>query len=56
MEYSEIIYLVDKVKGEDEIGNTTTSSETLTKSYAKKQSVKTNEYYSAVEIGITPSC
>ena len=56
MEYSEIIYLVDKVKGEDEIGNTTTSSETLTKSYAKKQSVKTNEYYSAVEIGMTPTC
>lgn len=56
MEYSEIIYLVSKVKGEDEIGNTITSSETLTKSYAKKQNVKTNEFYNAVEIGMTPSC
>lgn len=56
MEYSEIIYLVSKVKGEDAIGNTITSSETLTKSYAKKQSVKTNEFYNAVEIGMTPSC
>lgn len=56
MEYSEIIYLVSKVKEEDEIGNTITSSETLTKSYAKKQSVKTNEFYNAVEIGMTPSC
>lgn len=56
MEYSEIIYLVSKVKEEDEIGNTISSSETLTKSYAKKQSVKTNEFYNAVEIGMTPSC
>lgn len=56
MEYSEIIYLVSKVKGEDAIGNAITSSETLTKSYAKKQSVKTNEFYNAVEIGMTPSC
>lgn len=56
MEYAEIIQLVSKVKGEDEIGNVITSSETLTKSYAKKQSLRTNEYYSAVETGMTPSC
>lgn len=56
MEYSEIIYLVNQVKEEDEIGNVLPSSETLNKCYAKKQSVKTNEFYSAVEVGMTPSC
>ena len=55
MEYTEIIYLVDKVLEEDEIGNVKTSSFTLTKRYAKKQSVRTNEFYSAVESGLTPS-
>lgn len=55
MEYTEIIYLVSKVLEEDEIGNIKTSSFTLTKRYAKKQSVRTNEYYSAVETGLTPS-
>lgn len=55
MEYTEIIYLVNKVLEEDAIGNIKTSSFTLTKRYAKKQSVRTNEYYSAVETGLTPS-
>ena len=55
MEYTEIIYLVSKVLEEDEIGNVKTSSFTLTKRYAKKQSVRTNEFYSAVESGLTPS-
>lgn len=55
MEYTEIIYLVSKVLEEDEIGNIKTSSFTLTKRYAKRQSVRTNEYYSAVESGLTPS-
>ena len=55
MEYTEIIYLVDKVLEEDEIGNVKTSSFTLTKRYAKKQSVRTNEFYIAVESGLTPS-
>lgn len=55
MEYSEIIYLVNKVQEEDEIGNIITSSFTLTKRYAKRQSVRTNEFYSAVETGLTPS-
>ena len=55
MEYQEIIYLVNKVVEDDDIGNNTSSSETTTKIYAKKQSVRTNEYYSAVETGITPS-
>ena len=56
MEYSEIIYLINLVKTEDEIGNIIKSSETSNKCYAKKQSVKTNEFYSAVEVGLTPSC
>jgi len=56
MEYAEIINLISIVKGEDEIGNITTSSETYNKCYAKKQSIRTNEYYSAVETGMTPSC
>ena len=55
MEYSEIIYLVSKVQEEDEIGNVETSSFQLTKRYAKKQSVRTNEFYSAAETGLTPS-
>lgn len=55
MEYSEIIYLVNSTKEEDEIGNIITSSFSLTKRYAKKQSVRTNEFYSAVETGLTPS-
>ena len=55
MEYSEIIYLVSKTLEEDDIGNVTTSSFTLTKRYAKRQSVRTNEFYSAVESGLTPS-
>ena len=55
MEYSEIIYLINLVKEEDAIGNVVTSSESQVKCYAKKQSVKTNEFYSAVEVGLTPS-
>lgn len=55
MEYSEIIYLVGKEQEEDEIGNVITSSLNLTKRYAKRQSVRTNEFYSAVETGLTPS-
>ena len=55
MEYTEIIYLVNSTKEEDEIGNVITSSFTLTKRYAKKQSVRTNEFYSAVESGVSPS-
>ena len=55
MEYSEIIYLVGKTQEEDEIGNVIPSSLNLTKRYAKRQSVRTNEFYSAVETGLTPS-
>lgn len=56
MEYSEIIYLINEVETEDEIGNTITSSFTTTKCYAKKQSLRTNEFYNATMVGLTPSC
>ena len=56
MEYSEIIYLINLVETEDEIGNFIKSSETRNKCYAKKQSVKTSEYYNAVEVGLSPTC
>lgn len=56
MEYTEIIYLIDTTIQEDDIGNQISSSETSTKCYAKKQSLRTNEFYSAVEVGLTPSC
>lgn len=56
MEYSEIIYLISEVLEEDEIGNTITSSFTSNKCYAKKQSVRTNEFYNASMVGLTPSC
>lgn len=56
MEYSEIIYLINLVKSEDEIGNYIPSSETRTKCYAKKQSVKSGEYYNAIEVGLSPNC
>ena len=55
MEYTEIVYLISKVKGEDDIGNITSSSETSKKCYAKKQSIRSNEFYNAIEVGITPS-
>ncbi len=56
MNYSEIIYLIKQVKYMDDIGNYLPSSETKQKCYAKKQSVKIGEYYSAIEVGLTPNC
>lgn len=55
MPYQEIIYLHKLVREMDEIGNDLPSSETNVKCYAKIQSVRTNEFYSAVEVGLTPS-
>lgn len=55
MEYTEIIYLEEFSTGEDAIGNQTSSLTSSNKCYAKVQSVRTNEYYSAVEAGLTPS-
>lgn len=55
MEYSEIIYLIQEVIGADDIGNQVTALSSSNKSYAKVQSVRTNEFYGAVEVGLSPS-
>lgn len=55
MQYSEIIYLLTESIGEDTIGNQVPSLTSSKKIYAKVQSVRTNEYYNAAEIGLTPS-
>lgn len=55
MQYQEIIYLVRVIQGVDSIGNILPTSITQTKCYAKVQSVRTNEFYNAVENGLTPS-
>ena len=55
MEYSEIIYLITESTGADDIGNQISALTSSKKCYAKTQSVKTNEFYSAVEVGMTPS-
>lgn len=56
MEYSEIIYLLEQTKTIDEIGNVTENTSYVKKCYAKKQSVRTNEFYNATMTGLTPSC
>lgn len=56
MQYSEIIYLLEETIGEDAIGNSIVSSSTPIKCYAKKQSVRTNEFYNAAMNGLSPSC
>lgn len=55
MEYSEIIYLIGETITEDEIGNQISTSSQPVKCYAKKQSVRTNEFYNATMNGLTPS-
>lgn len=55
MEYTEIIYLITNIKEEDDIGNNIASSNASKKVFAKKQSVRTNEYYNAISIGMSPS-
>ena len=55
MEYSEIIYLYKETISKDEVGNEISTLSESRKCYAKKQSVRTNEFYSAVEVGLTPS-
>lgn len=55
MEYTEIIYLYSETISKDEVGNEISTLSAPKKCYAKKQSVKTNEFYSAVEVGLTPS-
>ena len=55
MQYSEIIYLISESIGADDIGNQIAALTSSKKIYAKVQSVRTNEYYNAVEVGMTPS-
>ena len=55
MQYSEIIYLITESIGADDIGNQISALTSSKKIYAKVQSVRTNEFYNAVEIGLTPS-
>ena len=55
MEYTEIIYLIDEKIIEDDVGNILSSSISSKKKYAKKQSVRSNEFYNAVKVGITPT-
>lgn len=54
MEYTEIIYLISRETEEDDIGNIISSSITSKKIYAKKQSVRTSEFYNAVQAGLSP--
>lgn len=56
MEYSEIIYLQNQGIVQDGIGNTIPSDTSSIKCYAKKQSVRKNEFYDSVMAGLTPSC
>lgn len=56
MEYTEIIYLRKETITEDDIGNTISSLTSSNKCYAKKQSIRTNEFYNATMTGLTPSC
>lgn len=55
MEYTEIIYLLSNEIKEDDIGNMSSSDISTSKCYAKKQSVKSNEFYNAVSVGINPT-
>lgn len=55
MEYTDIIYLISQETKEDGIGNMSSSDVLSKKCYAKKQSVKSNEYYNAVAVGINPT-
>lgn len=55
MQYSEIIYLIEETIGADDIGNQITALSSSNKCYAKVQSVRTNEFYGAVEVGLSPS-
>ena len=52
----EIMFIVKPTISEDDIGNSISSSNTSKKCYAKKQSVRQNEFYNATMVGLTPSC
>ena len=54
MNHTEILYLVNQVQHQDNIGNIYYTEE-LEKTYAKKRYLGTREFYNAVAVGITPS-
>lgn len=55
MEYTEIIYLIPNTEVLDSIGNDIPVEGTPIKTYAKKQSVRTSEFYNATMVGLNPS-
>lgn len=55
MEYTDIIYLISQETKEDDIGNMSSSDVLSKKCYAKKQSVKSNEFYNAISVGMNPT-
>lgn len=54
MQYTEILYLINKIENQDSIGNII-YLETQNKIYAKKNIVGTREFYNAVAVGMTPT-
>lgn len=54
MQYTEILYLIEKIERQDEIGNIL-YDEIQHKIYAKKNIVGSKEFYNAVAVGITPT-
>lgn len=55
MEYTEIIYLIPNNEVLDSIGNDIPVEGEKVKTYAKVQSVRTNEFYNATMTGLNPS-
>lgn len=53
MNHTEILYLVNQVQHQDQIGNVYYTEE-LEKTYAKKEYIGSKEFYGAVAVGITP--
>lgn len=55
MRYTEVIYLITNQSTQDEIGNFVSNANIRKKCFAKKQSVKTSEFYNATINGYKPS-
>ena len=55
MRYTEVIYLITNQSTQDEIGNFVSNGNIRQKCFAKKQSVKTSEFYNATTNGYKPS-
>ena len=52
MRYTEVIYLITNKSAQDEIGNFVSTDNIKQKCFAKKQSVKTSEFYNAIKFVI----